>query len=206
LEHGNRGKLLRKFPTVPTLQFTPAPAGALLFIQNKIFLLERAKGANDIAIYHLSIKIISRGKGKSAVAAAAYRAGEKITSEYNGKTHDYTKKGGVVFSEIILPENAPPEYADRSILWNAVERVESAANSQLAREIEVALPVELSEAQNISLVRDYVKKQFVDNGMCADIAIHDTGTGNPHAHILLTTRPLNKDKSWGYKREKGLCT
>jgi hypothetical protein len=155
-----------------------------------------------MAIYHLSIKIVSRGKGKSAVAAAAYRAGEKIANEYDGKTHDYTMKSGVAFSEIILPENAPPEYADRSILWNAVERVESAANSQLAREIEIALPVELTAEQNINLVRDYVKKQFVDNGMCADIAIHDTGTGNPHAHILLTTRPLTAEKKWGRKEKK----
>ncbi|MCL2502895.1 MAG: MobA/MobL family protein [Bacteroidales bacterium] len=145
-----------------------------------------------MAIYHLSIKIISRGNGKSAVAAAAYRAGEKIKNEYDGIEHDYTKKGGIVHTEILLPNNAPSEYADRAVLWNAVEKVEKARNSQLAREIEIALPVELSKEENIILVRDYVKQHFVEQGMCADIAIHDTGTGNPHAHILLTMRPFEK--------------
>jgi hypothetical protein len=100
---------------------------------------KRTKGeAASVAIYHNSIKIISRGKGRSAVAAAAYRAGEKFTNEYDGEVHDYTKKGGVVFKEILLPDNAPPEYASRAILWNAVEQIEKAKNSQLAREIEIA--------------------------------------------------------------------
>ena len=122
-----------------------------------------------MAIYHCSMKIISRGKGRSAVAAAAYRAGEKIISEYDGNTSDYTKKGGIVHAEILLPEHAPHEYSDRAVLWNAVEKIEKAANSQLVREIELALPVELSREQNISLVRDYVNNNFVDSGMCADI-------------------------------------
>ena len=126
-----------------------------------------------MAIYHLSIKIISRGKGKSAVAAAAYRAGECINNEYDGITHDYTHKGGVVHTEILLPDHAPRVYADRAILWNAVERIEKAKNSQLAREIELALPVELTREQNISLAHDYVKRHFVEQGMCADICIHD---------------------------------
>lgn len=155
-----------------------------------------------MAIYHCSIKITSRGKGKSAVAAAAYRSGEKITNEYDGITHDYTRKGGIVHTEILLPEHAPKEYSDRAVLWNAVEKIEKAKNSQLAREIELALPVELSREQNISLVRDYVKSNFVDSGMCADIFIHDMGAGNPHAHILLTMRPFNEDKSWGDKQRK----
>ena len=93
-----------------------------------------------MAIYHLSIKIISRGKGKSAVAAAAYRAGECITNEYDGQMHDYTRKGGVIHTEILLPNHAPDEYADRTILWNAVEKIEKAANSQLARELDIVLP------------------------------------------------------------------
>ena len=155
-----------------------------------------------MAIYHCSIKIISRGKGKSAVAAAAYRAGQSIKNERDGLIHDYTRKGGVVHTEILLPANAPREYADRSVLWNAVERVEKAKNSQLAREIEIALPVELTESQNRALVRDYVKRNFVEHGMCADIAIHDTGTGNPHAHIMLTMRPFNEDRTWGDKQKK----
>jgi len=101
-----------------------------------------------------------------------------------------------------LPDNAPPEYTNRVTLWNAVEKIETAKNSQLAREIEIALPVELSREQNISLVRDYVKKNFVQHGMCADVCVHDTGTGNPHAHILLTIRPLDKDGTWGAKAQK----
>ena len=155
-----------------------------------------------MAIYHCSIKIISRGKGKSAVAAAAYRAGEKIKNEYDGMEHDYTRKGGVVHTEILLPDNAPAEYSDRGILWNAVEKVERAKNSQLAREIELALPVELTLLQNKSLVREYVKKHFTEQGMCADIAIHDTGGGNPHAHIMLTIRPFTEEKTWGDKQKK----
>jgi hypothetical protein len=97
-----------------------------------------------LTIYHLSIKIISRGKGKSAVAAAAYRAGETITNEYDGITHDYSRKGGVVHAEILLPENAPEEYRSRAVLWNAVEKSERYKTAQLAREIEIALPVELT--------------------------------------------------------------
>lgn len=155
-----------------------------------------------IAIYHCSIKIISRGKGKSAVAAVAYRAGEKITNEYDGITHDFTRKGGVVHTEILLPDNAPAEYVDRAVLWNAVEKIEKAKNSQLAREIEIALPVELTREQNISLVREYAKQHFVDKGMCADVCIHDTGGGNPHAHIMLTMRPFEDDKTWGNKQKK----
>ena len=137
--------------------------------------------------YILIIKIISRGKGKSAVAAAAYRSGESLTNEYDGITHDYTRKGGIVHTEILLPDNAPKEYADRSVLWNAVEKAERAKNAQLAREIEIALPHELTREQGISLVREYVKEQFVSAGMCADFAIHDKNDGNPHAHIMLTT-------------------
>ena len=128
-----------------------------------------------MAIYHCSIKIISRGKGKSAVAAAAYRAGEKITNDFDGETHDYTRKGGVVHTEILLPDHAPADFSDRAVLWNAVEKIEKAKNAQLARKIELALPAELTREQIISLVREYVKKHFVAAGMCADICVHDTG-------------------------------
>jgi len=155
-----------------------------------------------MAIYHCSIKIISRGKGKSAVAAAAYRAGEKITNAYDGITHDYTRKGGIAQTEILLPENAPAEYADRDVLWNAVEQIEKAKNARLAREIELALPMELTKEQNISLVRRYVKEQFVSTGMCADICLHDKDGSNPHAHILLTTRPFEMNGAWGAKAHK----
>ena len=152
-----------------------------------------------MAIYHLSIKVTSRGKGKSVVAAAAYRAGEKIFCEYNGKSYDYTNKGGVIHAEIMLPENAPKEYTDRAVLWNSVEKSERYKTAQLAREIEVALPKELTAEQNLNLVRDYVKKNFVQVGMCADFAIHDMGKGNPHAHILLTMRPIEPSGKWGAK-------
>ena len=160
------------------------------------------KGARRVAIYHCSIKIISRGKGKSAVAAAAYRAGQTLTNEYDGVTHDYTRKGGIVHTEILLPDNAPPEYADRAVLWNAVEKIEKAKNAQLAREIEIALPVELTKEQNISLVREYVKQHFVAAGMCADFAIHDTGGGNPPAHIMLTMHPFEQGGAWGAVQKK----
>jgi len=155
-----------------------------------------------MAIYHLSIKIISRGTGKSAVSAAAYRAGEYIINQYDGKIHDYTRKKGVAYTEILLPENAPEEYFDRSVLWNAVESIEKSSNSQLAREVEFALPAELTQEQNIALAREYVKKTFVDNGMCADICIHNSGDGKPHAHVLLTMRPINENGSWGGKQKK----
>jgi len=155
-----------------------------------------------MAIYHLCIKIISRGKGKSAVAASAYRSGEKIKNEYDGIVHDFTRKGGIVHTEIILPQNAPQEFLDRGTLWNSVEKIEKSKDSQLAREIEIALPKELDREKQIELVREYVKENFVKVGMCADIALHDKGDGNPHAHILLTMRPLNEDTTWGAKSKK----
>ena len=156
-----------------------------------------------MAIFHHTIQIISRGKkGKSAVAAAAYRAGEKIKNERDGMIHDYTRKSGIVHTEILLPVHAPPKYADRAVLWNAVERVENRSNSQLAREIEIALPIELSTEQNIALAREYVRRQFVEQGMCTDLCVHDKGDGNPHAHIMLTMRPFNEDCTWGDKQKK----
>ena len=155
-----------------------------------------------MAIYHLCIKIISRGKGKSAVAASAYRSGEKIKNEYDGIVHDFTRKGGIAHTEILLPQNAPQAFLDRGTLWNSVEKIEKSKNSQLAREIEIALPKELNREKQIELVREYVKENFVKVGMCADIALHDKNDGNPHAHILLTMRPLNEDKTWGAKSKK----
>ena len=159
-------------------------------------------GGDTIAIYHCSIKIVSRGKGKSAVAAAAYRSGEKLTNEWDGLTHDYTKKGGVVHSEILLPAHAPPAFSDRSTLWNSVELSEKSNNAQLAREVEIALPVELSREEQTRLVREYCSSQFVSKGMIADFNLHDTGGGNPHAHILLTMRPLDKRGAWLPKSKK----
>ena len=159
-------------------------------------------GGDTIAIYHCSIKIVSRGKGKSAVAAAAYRSGEKLTNEWDGLTHDYTKKGGVVHSEILLPAHAPPAFSDRSTMWNSVELSEKSNNAQLAREVEIALPVELSGEEQTRLVREYCSSQFVSKGMIADFNLHDTGGGNPHAHILLTMRPLDEKGAWLPKSKK----
>jgi ATP-dependent exoDNAse (exonuclease V) alpha subunit len=151
---------------------------------------------------HIPVSIIKRSAGRSAVAAAAYRSGTKLTNEWDGMTHDYTRKGGIVHAEIMLPAHAPPEFADRSILWNSVEQIEKARDSQLAREIEAALPRELSGEQQLALVRAYVKDNFVDKGMCADFAIHNKGTGNPHVHIMLTLRPLKENGQWGAKCRK----
>ena len=136
------------------------------------------------------------------MAAAAYRSGEKLVNEWDGLTHDYTRKGGIVHTEIMLPAHAPPAFADRSTLWNSVEQIEKSSDAQLAREIEVALPVELSRAEQLALVRSFVKDNFVDAGMCADFAIHDKGTGNPHAHIMLTIRPIKENGKWGAKCRK----
>lgn len=151
---------------------------------------------------HCNCKIISRGQGRSAVGAAAYRSGETITNDYDGLTHDYTSKGGIVYSEIILPENAPQEYQNRAILWNEVERVEKGSKAQLAREYEIALPRELNHDELIQFVRGFTNDNFVNAGMCADFSIHDKGDGNPHAHIMVTMRPIDKDGQWEYKCEK----
>lgn len=116
--------------------------------------------------------------------------------------HDYTRKRGIVHSEILLPPNAPPDFQDRGSLWNSVEQIEKACNSQLARELEVALPIELSREEQVRLVRAYCSSQFVSRGMCADFNIHDTGSGNPHAHILLTMRPMDERGKWLPKSRK----
>ena len=155
-----------------------------------------------MAIFHCSIKITSRGKGRSAVAAAAYRAGEKIVNDYDGQSYDYTRKADIIHKEILLPDHAPKEYFDRTTLWNAVERIESNRNSQLAREVQLGLQVELSMEQNITIVHEYVKKHFVSKGMCADICIHDKDGTNPHAHVLLTIRPIESNGSWEAKSYK----
>lgn len=155
-----------------------------------------------MAIYHCSVKIIGRSKGKSVIAAAAYRAGEKLYDRETGLTHDFTHKGGVVHREILLPDHAPEVYLDRRTLWESVTKVEKKSNAQFAREVEVALPVEFSRELQLAVIKEYVQTNFVSKGMCVDIAIHDKKNGNPHAHILLTTRPIKADGSWGTKEKK----
>ena len=155
-----------------------------------------------IAIFHCPIQIIKRSQGRSAVEAAAYRSGEKLTNEWDGRVHDYTRKRGIVYTEIILPCNAPEKYKDRSTLWSSVEMAEKSSDAQLAREVEVALPNELNRQEQLKLVREFVRETFVNAGMCADVAVHEKGDGNPHAHIMLTLRPLNPDGTWGAKCRK----
>lgn len=155
-----------------------------------------------MAIYHCAIKNIGRSSGRSAVASAAYRAGEKLTDHEAGIVSDYTRKGGVIHSEIMIPDHAPEEYTDRETLWNAVHKIEKSSNARLAREVEVALPVEMTYEQQLHVVRSYIKNNFVDEGMCADFALHDKGVGNPHAHIMLTTRQIKENGKWGAKEKK----
>ena len=155
-----------------------------------------------MAIYHLEAKVVSRGAGRSAVAASAYLSCSRLYNDYDGIQHDYTKKQGLVWQEVFLPEYAPQEWQGREKLWNAVEEVETVKDSRLAREFVVALPIELSREQQIELLQDFIREQFVSDGMCADAAIHDTDGHNPHAHILLTVRPLDEQGKWQYKTEK----
>ncbi len=155
-----------------------------------------------MAIYHLEAKVISRGVGRSAVAAAAYMSCSKIMNDYDGIQHDYTRKQGLVWQQVFLPDYAPQEWLDRAILWNAVEENEKTKDSRLAREFVVALPIELDKGQWQMLLTDFIQNQFVADGMCADVAIHDTDGHNPHAHIMLTVRPLDENGKWQYKTEK----
>lgn len=155
-----------------------------------------------MAIYHLEAKVVGRGAGRSAVAASAYLSCSRLYNDYDGIQHDYTKKQGLVWQQVFLPEYAPQEWQDREKLWNAVEEVETAKDSRLAREFVVALPIELSREQQIELLQTFIQEQFVSDGMCADVAIHDTDGHNPHAHILLTVRPLGEQGRWQYKTEK----
>lgn len=155
-----------------------------------------------MAIYHLEAKVISRGAGRSAVAASAYMSCSQIYNDYDGVQHDYTRKGGLVWQSVFLPEYALAEWQDRAVLWNAVEKAEKTKDSRLAREFVVALPVELDKAKWQELLTEFIQNQFVSDGMCADVAIHDTDGHNPHAHIMLTVRPLNRDGIWQHKTEK----
>lgn len=154
-----------------------------------------------MAIYHMSIKNISRAKGKTAIAAAAYRAGTTLQDQETGITHSYTKKTEVAYTEIILPEHAPEEYRNREILWNEVQKVETQDRARLAREWEVAIPNELNLDQAKTLIRNFAGS-LVKEGMCVDLAIH-WKNGNHHAHIMGTTRPIDKDGKWAPKERKG---
>jgi Ti-type conjugative transfer relaxase TraA len=156
-----------------------------------------------MAIFHLSTKIVSRTSGRTALAAAAYRSGDRLEQDgIDGTVYDYSRKGGVVHTEILAPENAPKWVHDREQLWNDVDRIERQKNSQLAREIEVALPVELDLGQQVALLRTFVTNELVSRGMVADVAVHHDNPKNPHAHILMTMRSVGpegfgkKERSW----------
>ena len=155
-----------------------------------------------MAIYHLEAKVISRGTGRSACAASAYMSCSAIYNDYDGIQHDYTRKQGLVWEHVFLPDCAPAEWQDREKLWNAVEEAEKTKDSRLAREFVAALPIELGKDEWVDLLSKFIREQFVDEGMCADVAIHDTDGHNPHAHIMLTVRPLNENGTWQHKTEK----
>lgn len=152
---------------------------------------------SNMAIYHFTVKVVSRGKGQSAVAKAAYNSRERLEDERTGEAHDYRRKGGIAFSGIFAPEDAPEWAHDREKLYNEIERREKRKDAQLLREVEIGLPHELTEEQRERLVKDFVREQFVRSGMVADVAIHepdkDGDERNHHAHILLTMRELGPD-------------
>ncbi|MBZ9709313.1 Ti-type conjugative transfer relaxase TraA [Mesorhizobium sp. ESP7-2] len=150
-----------------------------------------------MAIYHLHVKVIGRKAGSSAVASAAYRSASRLHDERIERTHDFSAKRGVVHSEVMLPDNAPESWSDRERLWNDVEAFEVRKDAQLAREVEFALPRELSQAQGIELARDFVQAEFVSKGMVADLNVHwdraEDGSPKPHAHVMLTMRSVDED-------------
>lgn len=177
-----------------------------------------------MAIFHFKVKIINRKSGRSAVASAAYRSGEKLVNEYDGLEHDYTKKHWIEYTEIMLPDCAPKEYKDRNILWNAVEKIEKSNMARLSREFEIALPVEQSQEQQIEVLQNFIKDEIIPLNLCADICIHNPpvmndrkqpidDTGHPtkekdkmifrnhHAHVMVTMRPLDSNGKWEKKSE-----
>ena len=160
-----------------------------------------------MALFHMSVTQTKRSAGQSAIASAAYRAGERLYSEYYGEYSDYTRKGGVICSDILLPSHAPPKYADRQTLWNAVEKAERGKNAQLAYSFDIALQNEFSLEENIALARRFLLEQFVSRGMVVDFAVHqpdkeDGGILNPHFHVLCPIRPIEQNGKWGLKQHR----
>ena len=159
-----------------------------------------------MALFHFHVGQVKRSAGQSAIESAAYRAGEKLYSEYYGQFSDYTRKGGVMHTEILLPPHAPREYADRQTLWNAVEDVERNKNAQLAYSFDIALQNEFTLDENIALARKFLLDNFVSRGMIADFAVHqpdrENGISNPHFHVMCPIRPLNPDGTWGAKQRR----
>jgi hypothetical protein len=168
--------------------------------------LRKAEGRAAVAIYHCHVKVISRATGRSAVAAAAYRSGERLTDARLGKCHDYTRKSDIEHREILAPERTPDWMLDRAQLWNGVEAVERRKDAQLAREVEISIPRELDTEARRELVTGFVREQFVSQGMIADFSLHrghaSDGQEQPHAHVMLTMRDLTgegfgkKNREW----------
>lgn len=161
-----------------------------------------------MALYHFTLDQITRSEGHTAVGAAAYRAGEKLYDDYYGVTQDYSRKRGVVYSEIMLPPNAPERLQDRQTLWNEVETIEKHPKAQLAHSFEFALQNELTIEENIAIARKFVQENFLARGMIVDMSVHDPPRGdpdepdNPHVHVICPIRPLNENGEWGAKQRR----
>lgn len=160
-----------------------------------------------MALYHFNVTQVSRGKGQSAIASAAYRSGEKLMDDYYGEVQDYTRKGGILYTEIILPEHAPGRLSDRQTLWNEVENIEKHPQAQLSYSFNIALQNEFSYEENLALAKQFVQENFVSRGMLVDFAVHDPDKGedgiqNPHFHVISPIRPLNPDGTWGNKQRR----
>ncbi len=159
-----------------------------------------------MAAYHFHVTQIKRSKGQSAVACAAYRSGEKLYSDYYGEVSDYTRKRGIVHTEILLPAHAPLEYSNRQTLWNAVDKAEPHPKAQLAYSFDIALQNEFSIEENIALARQFLLNEFVSRGMICDFAVHlpdrKDGIQNPHFHVLCPMRPLDENGQWGTKQRR----
>ena len=157
-----------------------------------------------MALFHFDVRQIKRSTGQSAIACAAYRSGQKLYSDYYGEWSDYSRKSGVIGSEILLPDHAPREYADRQTLWNAVEFAERGKKAQLAYSFELALQTEFSVEENMALARQFLLEHFVSRGMIVDVCFHepDREPPNPHIHFMCPIRPLKPDGSWGQKQRR----
>lgn len=162
----------------------------MLVLKSMCFQIKEIK---TMAIFHMSAQTISRSKGHSSVAAAAYRHGEKLTDEHTGEIHDYSKKKGISDSVILIPDCADKRFLKPEYLWNTIEKSEKRKDAQLSREFNIALPVEMTDEQKKALAIDFCQEHFVKNGMIADIAFHKLDSDNPHFHVMLTTRSLTPD-------------
>ena len=161
-----------------------------------------------MSLYHFSVKQVSRGKGQMVVGSAAYISGQKLHNDYYERIHDYTKKKGVIYDEIMLPDYVPDRFSDRQTLWNEVEFAEKGKRAQLAYSFNIALQNELTMEENVELAREFCWKQFVSRGMIVDMAVHEGESSdpeiadNPHFHVLVPIRPMNPDGTWGKKQRR----